>query len=136
MSRVTVWSLPRGHILGEPYETSIVHSPLAGYTSPPEIGWFTWYPQAHQRLPAGAVENGLLGLFLALLGALAALRGVRHDPWLLPPCWVCCCTACGFRPADHGHRGAVRDLAATPTRPPAPRALDGEGEDDPDPMGA
>jgi hypothetical protein len=134
MSRVTAWSLPRGATpWREPYETSIAHSPLAGFTSPPAIGWFTWYPEAHNDYLQVLVENGLPGLFLALLGALAVLRGVRHDPWLLAALLgVLLHCLVDFDLQITAIAVLFVALAAMPTRP-ASRGRAVDEEDDPEP---
>jgi O-antigen ligase len=83
MSRVSAWKLPLGATpWREPYETSVALTPRAGFSSPAEIPWLTWYREAHNDYLQVLVENGLPGLLLALLALVAVLRPARYDPWL------------------------------------------------------
>jgi O-antigen ligase len=51
-------------------------------TFPLRVREWLMYPAAHNQYLQLLVETGLPGLALGLWGGVAALRAVRHDPWL------------------------------------------------------
>lgn len=83
MSRVSVWSLPKGATpWQEPYETSIARAPRLGYRTHVESPGFAWYREAHNDYLQMLAEVGIPGLLIVLWAALAALRHARGDTWL------------------------------------------------------
>src|SRR5262249_31850645 len=57
-------------------------TPRAGFVSPAEIPWLTWYREAHNDYLQALVENGVPGLLLALAAGFALLRPASPDPRL------------------------------------------------------
>lgn len=84
LASASPWSLPLGATPwpggGSPLE---VLGPRGGRRSPAATGGRFWYREAHNDYLQVLIETGIPGLMLALWAAVAALRAVRADPWLL-----------------------------------------------------
>jgi O-antigen ligase len=84
LSSASPWSLPLGATPwpagGSPLE---ILGPRGGRRTPAAIGGPFWYREAHNDYLQVLIETGIPGLMLALWAAVAALRAVRADPWLL-----------------------------------------------------
>jgi O-antigen ligase len=83
MSRTSAWRLPEGATPWRPEEAMVVHAPQMGYRVPEGIERWLWYREAHNDYVQVFVEMGLIGLAITLWAAVAVLRRVAPDPWLL-----------------------------------------------------
>ena len=83
MSRTSVWRLPEGATPWRPDEAVVVHTPQRGYRVPEGVEKWIWYREAHNDYVQVFVEMGVVGLAIVLWAAVAVLRRVAPDPWLL-----------------------------------------------------
>jgi O-antigen ligase len=84
MSRTRPWVLPRGATAWPTeLEEAIRVGGQPGTRALAELEGLNWYREAHNDVLQTLVETGLPGLLIALWAALAALRAVRGDAWLL-----------------------------------------------------
>src|SRR5258708_4269031 len=84
MSGAVPWQLPRG-AEGWPAEIEQARQERrsAGTRVAEGVPGLTWYREAHNDYLQVLVETGLVGLALALWGALEVLAASRRDPWLV-----------------------------------------------------
>ena len=83
MSRTSVWRLPEGATPWRPDEAPVVHTPQRGYRVPEGVEEWIWYREAHNDYVQVFVEMGVIGLAIVLWAAVAVLRRVAPDPWVL-----------------------------------------------------